>query len=62
MLTVQGMLGMDAVRVYALLEEACHLLDEAEEYAIAAHVGQSMIMMEARFGPFHTPSDHGQNA
>lgn len=40
---------MDAAHVYALLREACHLLDGNEEHAIAALVGQSMAMLARRY-------------
>lgn len=41
---------LDAVRVYALLQEACRALEDADEHAISAYVGQSMAMIEQRFG------------
>lgn len=40
---------MDAARAYALLQEACRMLEDAEEHAIAAYVGHSMTLVEARF-------------
>ena len=41
---------MDAVRVYALLEEARRLLEMAEEYAISALVDHGMAMVGERYG------------
>lgn len=47
--------AMNATRVYALLQEACRMLEEAEEHAIAAYVGHGMTMVEAHLpiGPDH---------
>lgn len=41
---------MDASRVYALLQEACRMLEAADEYAISAFVGHGMAMVEERYG------------
>lgn len=41
---------MDASRVYALLQEACRMLEAADEYAISAFVGHSMAMVQERYG------------
>lgn len=40
---------MDAQRVYALLQQACMLLEDAGNYHIAAHVGQAMALVEERY-------------
>lgn len=41
---------MDMVRVYALLRDACRVLDDAEEHAIAAYVGLAMALVEEKYG------------
>lgn len=41
---------MDADRVYALLQEACRMLEGADDHAIAAYVGQSMALVQAKYG------------
>lgn len=40
---------MDAQRVYALLQQACMLLEDAGDFHIAAHVGQAMALVEGRY-------------
>lgn len=40
---------MDAERVYRLLQEACCLLDDADEHVIAAYVNHGMSMIQTRF-------------
>ncbi len=40
---------MDAERVFRLLQEACHLLDDADEHMIAAYVSHGMTMVQTRF-------------
>ena len=42
-------MGMDAMRVYALLQQACRLLEEGEEHAIAAYVGHAMTLIDHRY-------------
>lgn len=51
---------MNATRVYALLQEACRMLEEAEEHAIAAYVGHGMTMVEAHL-PIGPDSRRGED-
>lgn len=41
---------MDADRVYALLQEACRMLEGAHDHAIAAYVGHAMALVQAKYG------------
>jgi hypothetical protein len=50
---------MDPLRVYALLQEACQALEQMGDHAIAAHVGQSMALIEDRYGVGHDHLDVG---
>lgn len=44
---------MDPLRIYALLQEACRSLEEAADFAIAAHIGQSMALIQSKYGVGH---------
>ena len=41
---------MDPLRIYALLQEACQSLEQSGDFAIAAHVGHSMALIEQKYG------------
>lgn len=41
---------MDATRVYSNLQEACRALEDAGDYAIAAHVGLGMALIQEKYG------------
>jgi hypothetical protein len=40
---------MNAVEVYTLLQDACHLLDEEGDHAIAAYVGLAMALLADKY-------------
>lgn len=41
---------MNADLVYSLLQQACRALEKAGDHAIAAYVGQSMALVQAKYG------------
>jgi len=41
---------MDPLRIYSLLQDACRALEDAGDYAIAAHVGHSMALVQEKYG------------
>lgn len=41
---------MDATLIYDLLQQACRLLETANEHHVAAHVSQAMALIQARYG------------
>ena len=40
---------MDVLHAYALLRDACQALDQSGDHAAAAHIGQGMALLEARY-------------
>ena len=41
---------MNAAAVYTLLQDACHLLDDEGDHAIAAYVGLAMALLADKYG------------
>lgn len=48
---------MSAMRVYQLLQEACTLLETAEDHAIAAYAGFALTLVAAKYGIEHDQAD-----
>jgi hypothetical protein len=48
---------MDPLRVYVMLQEACRALEQMGDHAVAAHVGQSMALIEEKYGVGHDHLD-----
>ena len=48
---------MVAIRIYALLQEACSALETSEDHAIAAYVGFAMALVEEKYGVGHDHLD-----
>jgi len=48
---------MDPLRVYALLQEACRSLEQAGDFAVAAHIGHAMGLIEHQYGVGHDDLD-----
>ena len=48
---------MDPLQVYALLQEACRSLEAAGDFAIAAHIGHSMALIEQKYAVGHDHAD-----
>ena len=40
---------MNALEVYTLLRDACHLLDDEGDHAIAAYVGLAMALLADKY-------------
>ena len=40
---------MNATEVYTLLQDACHLLDDEGDHAIAAYVGLAMALLADKY-------------
>ena len=48
---------MDALKVHLLLREACQLLDDDGDHAIAAYVGLGMSLLEDKYNIAADDSD-----